>query len=1185
MSTTRSTPTDGARHDLLALVGFGLTFLAAHQIGLRTISPQHPLSTVWPPSGVLLACFILMPRRLHAWALAVVLLADIVSNAVAGVRMAVGLAYLVPSLLELAVALWVVTRLSGLGMTFRRVRDTFVLVAAASAGAGMSGLLAAFITVQTSAASYWQSFGIWWTADVLGIILLTPLIISWARGAPLARTSRLRALEGVGFLALWTWSAIHIMQGHWQLGWLRPHPYMLASLMVWASFRLGIRGVTAAMTTVTVAAISTVLGGGDTVPLGGTNVAEQLFLVQVFLGVIGLTGLLLASALAERRAATDVARETIDQLRALGDNLPGGVVAQLVTDPDGNARFVHVSAGVERLLGLAPADVIRDASLVYACVVDDDRERFRVEELESRRSLGVFNTETRIRRPDGEERWVRFSATSRRLGDGTVVSDGVAIDVTDRRRNEDRLRRANRALRTISSCNQVLVRARSEEELLHDVCRALVADGGFRMAWVGYAERDEAQRIVPVAHAGYANGYLEGLDIRWSDTERGRGPTGTAMRTGRPVVNHDFLTDPTVAPWRDDALARGYRASAVFPLRGAAGEPFGTISVYAPEAGAFDEEECALLTELADDLAFGIEALRAREERVRAEAALAASEERFRQLAENIREIFWMSDARTGQTLYISPGVHRMLGISAEELLRDPERGLAMIHPDDRAGVVAAFTRAAAGSEYDEQYRIIHPDGSLRWIHARAFPVRDADGRVYRVVGVSDDITDRRRIEEQLRQVQKLEAIGQLAGGIAHDFNNILAAIMMQAGTARSLPGVPADVAELLQDVEASAQRASNLTRQLLLFSRKSVMRAQAVEVNDLVAGLARMLRRIVPETHRLQLSLHPRALTVQADPGMLEQVVVNLTVNARDAMPTGGELSIETFARNLSADDLRAHPGTSPGSFVGIRVRDSGTGIAPEVRRHIFEPFFTTKEPGKGTGLGLATVFGIVQQHHGLILVESQVGRGSTFEILLPAIPGTAPLPFSDLHSDTAGPTLAGTKSDHRSSAGPAPAASATPTSAGTALPAVPSDPTDESTAAPASIPPGAPPPPREPVVLVVEDDGMLRAVLRRVLEQRGYRVHLARSGREALEEWEQYEPRPDLLLTDMVMPDGVGGAELAAALQERLPALKVVYSSGYDPDYSAHKVRLEPGVNFLQKPATPHQILEIVTRQLQGA
>src|SRR5690606_4520696 len=240
----------------------------------------------------------------------------------------------------------------------------------------------------------------------------------------------------------------------------------------------------------------------------------------------------------------------------------------------------------------------------------------------------------------------------------------------------------------------------------------------------------------------------------------------------------------------------------------------------------------------------------------------------------------------------ISPGVERLFGVTAEALVRNPELGLALIHPDDRDRVIRAWDAIVAGGEYDEEYRMVQGDGTVHWVHARAFPVRDDTGAIYRVVGVTDDITARKQVEEQLRQVQKLEAIGQLAGGVAHDFNNILAAIMMQAGMARSLAGLPADAAELLQDITASAQRAANLTRQLLVFGRKQVMQERPVELNDLVADLMRMLRRVVPENLQLQLAMHPRALTVRADPGMLEQVVMNLTVNARDAMPDGGTLT-----------------------------------------------------------------------------------------------------------------------------------------------------------------------------------------------------------------------------------------------------------------------------------------------------
>ncbi|MCC6931277.1 MAG: GAF domain-containing protein [Gemmatimonadaceae bacterium] len=994
--------TASTRTPALGLAVLFVVFLAAHQVGLRVSTPFSPLSPVWPPAGVALGAYLLLPRRSWPWALGVLVAAVAASNALSGVRMWVGFAYLGASLVELAAALWIVGRIAGPAINFHRARDTFALLLAASVGSGAGGVIAAWIAAVASGAPVPLSFGIWWAAHLLGMVLLTPLVVAWTRAPiPLAKVPVARLVEGGAFLVFWSWAAFHVFRGDLTLGWIRPHPYMLASLLTWAAFRLGIRGVTAAMTTVAVVAFGVVLEGSEHFPLGDGSLAAHLLMVQVFLVIVGVTGLLLASALAEGQSASDHAQDTTDHLR-----------------------------------------------------------------------------------------------------------------------------RANRALRTIWSCHDVLVRATSERELLQEVCRVIVEQGGFTLAWVGNPEHDEEQHVRPVAYSGYQEGYLESLDIRWGDSELGRGPTGTAIRTKRPVIVHDILTDPTMGPWRADAMKHGYRAFACLPLV-YDDAVLGTLSVYAPDGDAFDDEEMRLLGELAEELAFGLTTIRVRAQRALAERALAASEERFRQLAENIREIFWMLDARTGQTIYLSPSVERILGVSAEALLANQQLSQSLVHPDDRERVAEGLARVAAGGEFDEQYRNLLPDGTVRWLHARAFPVRDDSGAVARVVGVSDDITERRRIEEQLRQVQKLEAIGQLAGGIAHDFNNILGAILIQTGMAQSLPGLSAEAREIMADVESSAQRAANLTRQLLLFSRKQVMQPREVELNDLVATLARMLRRVVPEDVQLQLKMHPRSLPVVGDPGMLEQVVMNLTVNARDAMPTGGLLVIETYARDLTADEVRAFPGVAPGRFHGVSVRDTGTGIAPEARPHIFDPFFTTKAVGKGTGLGLATAFGIVQQHRGVIFVHSTVGVGSTFEILIPAAASARAAP-------------------------------------------------DVSAPLPAASPRG------EATILLVEDDDSLRNVLRRVLEEQGYRVHTARSGVEALRAWPSYVPTPDLLFTDMVMPDGVGGCELAKQLQERHPALRVIYSSGYDPDVGSHRTLLEPGVNFLQKPATPRAIAEIVARML---
>ncbi len=1123
----RTVPRD-RRQDLTALLLLAGTLFLAQQVGLRTISPLSPLSPLWPPAGVLLGAFLLLRRELRVPAIGVVIAIDFISNAINPVRPWIGAAYLVPSLLELAIAFWIVRLIAGPGVNFRRVRDTFGLLAGAAVGAMLSGLVAGALAVWTADAPFGRSVLTWWTADVLGMILLTPMLVAGVRARGATRTIGWGQLvEAILFAAALAWSADRAFRGSLTVGQITAHPYMLAPFMVWAAFRLGVRGTTVAMTGVAAIAIHVVLTDPTAFSLGGSNISEQLLLVQVYLAVMGMTGLLLASALAERGAADVAARESGDRLRLLADNLPNRVIFQFTRDRDRTREFLYVSANAEQVFGITADDVMAEPERLDALFSEGDRKRLEEAEVSSERELSEYRLETPMRRHDGEERWLMFSSTPRDAGSGRLVWNGIAEDITKRRLDEERLRRTNRLLRTITQCNKVLVRAATEEELLHSVCQVIVEDGGLRLAWVGYAEDGEVRRVRPVAHAGHEAGYLELVDIRWDDSPNGSGPTGMAIRTGKPAVSHDVLTDPSMVPFREQALARGYRSSLVLPLRDGT-RVFGSLSVYSEEPGTFDADETSHLAQLADDLAYGILALRARAEHARTEEALTGSEQRFRQLAEHIREVFWMMDARTNELLYISPGVERLYGLRPEVLMRDATAGLERIHPDDRERVITASMAVNAGALYDEEYRVIDVGGEVHWVHGRAFPVRDANGDVYRVVGISDDITARRRIEDQLRQVQKLEAIGQLAGGIAHDFNNILAAIMMQAGMARGVPGLPAEASELLEDIDAASQRASNLTRQLLLFSRKQAMQERELELNDLVATVIRMLRRVLPEHVQLQLTLSPRSLGVRADPGMLEQVVLNLTVNARDAMPDGGLLTIETFARELTSEDLRPFPGTAPGHFAGIRVRDSGCGIASEHLAHIFDPFFTTKEPGKGTGLGLATVFGIVQQHHGAIFVETAESRGTTIDVLLPA-------------------------SDVRESA-PAPAE-----------PPVPALHVANRT------------------ILVVEDDRSVRALTRRVLERHGYRVHSANSGREALAEWERYDPRVDLLLTDLVMPGGVDGFELAARLLARDPGLRVVFSSGYDPDHGTRTLQLEPGVNFLQKPATPRQILAAVGQMLE--
>ncbi|HEX5400180.1 MAG TPA: PAS domain S-box protein, partial [Verrucomicrobiae bacterium] len=515
-------------------------------------------------------------------------------------------------------------------------------------------------------------------------------------------------------------------------------------------------------------------------------------------------------------------------------------------------------------------------------------------------------------------------------------------------------------------------------------------------------------------------------------------------------------------------------------------------------------------------------------ERKRAEAALRESEEKFRQIAENIREVFWLTDPVKRQMLYISPAYEAIWGRSCQSLYDSPQTWLEAIHPDDRERIHQAALTKQEGGEYDETYRILRPDGSVRWIHDRAFPVRNESGAIYRVVGVAEDVTNQRKLEEQFHQAQKMEAVGQLAGGVAHDFNNILAVIQMSCELIKTEGKLSAAQSEFAEGISDAARRAAALVRQLLLFSRRQIMQQRDLDLNEIVNGLSQMLRRIIGEDVNLELRLRSGSLPVHADAGMLEQVLMNLAVNARDAMPGGGRLCIETGEKDVDADHARLHPDASPGRHVWFAVSDTGQGIPPEIVPRIFEPFFTTKQPGKGTGLGLATVFGIVKQHRGWISVRSEPGAGTCFQIFFPAGASAPPQKSAPVARRKAG---------------------------------------------------GGP-----ETILVAEDDRVLRGLTRITLEGQGYRVVEAASGAEAVKLWPGHCREIGLLLTDLVMPDGMSGQQLALRFLQDNPMLKVVYMSGYSPEAAGRELELRVGENFVRKPCTPNQLLETVRRCLDG-
>ncbi len=515
---------------------------------------------------------------------------------------------------------------------------------------------------------------------------------------------------------------------------------------------------------------------------------------------------------------------------------------------------------------------------------------------------------------------------------------------------------------------------------------------------------------------------------------------------------------------------------------------------------------------------------RAAEKRERALTILSEgwkeSDERFRQMAGSVGEVFWMLDVKSNKLLYVSPAFERIWGRSPSILDERPNL-LETVHPEDRDHI-RAFLERNALHPCEETYRIVRPDGAVRWIHDRSFPIFSQDGKPYRVTGIAADITDQRELEEQLRQAQKMDAVGRLAGGVAHDFNNLLTIIGGYSQTL--LDSTPAEDPQRtqLEQILKASNRAAALTSQLLAFSRKQVVQPQLINLNHLLTNMESLLRRVMGEHISLRTALSKALLYVKADPNQLEQVLINLAANARDAMPEGGEFRIETTVLDAREGGGEGRP--KEGKYACLKVTDTGIGMNHAVLEHAFEPFFTTKGVGKGTGLGLSTVYGIVQQNQGTIHLSSERGRGTVFEIYLPAVP--------------------------------------------------PGEEAKEAARVTESLQ-------GNETILVAEDEPDVRKLVRDALEKLGYTVLPAADGYEAIRILEQHSAPVHLLLTDVVMPL-MSGRELAKRVQSVKPSVKVIYMSGYTDDTLAFHGSPQLDNGFIQKPFTVTVLAEKVRKVL---
>jgi len=793
----------------------------------------------------------------------------------------------------------------------------------------------------------------------------------------------------------------------------------------------------------------------------GSGLAAPL-LIQV--GILGLADLLGWTLERERKASARREKELIEsetRYRHLLEQASDGIV---LARPDG--QMVLVNQRVCEMMGYTEAELLQLPLRSLYEAGELDRSPPGWDEL--LRSSMVIR-ERRLQRKDGSTFIAELSV--RRTAEG--LAQAIVRDITQRRRSEAAIRAERDLLDGILSTSVagiIVVSPAGRVIFLNPSAEAVL--GLTREELKDTAELPPGWRLVN----------LDGTPL--ADEAR---PARRVARTGEPVTDARFAVERPNLP-------RVILSVNAAPLRNAAGIITAVV---------------LSLSDITDQYV--------------AQQALREREEQLHRITAAVPGVVYQYVVGPGEQerfVFVSDGARELLGATADEILADPQRAWTTMDPEDRAAMTIEFDCFAATLEpWSFDFRVRGPGERIRWLRdiATAIPRDDAGRVVWN--GVIVDITERKRLEEELLQSQKMDSLGRLAGGVAHDFNNLLTVIRGYADVlTRELSDGDPRLGEV-REIRRAADRATTLTRQLLALSRRQVLVPREVDLNALVQEMEQMLRRVIGENITIVTVRGSDTGWVRADPGQLEQVLLNLAVNARDAMPGGGTLTLETRRIIIQAGrEDAATRGVPPGDYVVFRVTDTGTGMDRETQAKIFEPFFTTKPLGEGTGLGLSTVYGIVQQSSGVITVESEPGAGTSFRIFLPRMNEVA-LPSTD-------PPVPGTvRTANRR---------------------------------------------RRNTVLLVEDDEGVRQLTRRILEQFGFGALEARNGAEALELLDAGSPRIDAVVSDVVMP-GMSGRELVGRLRLRRPELPVLFLSGYTGDEVSEEVRGQPHQAFLQKPFSP--------------
>jgi PAS domain S-box-containing protein len=662
----------------------------------------------------------------------------------------------------------------------------------------------------------------------------------------------------------------------------------------------------------------------------------------------------------ERKKTEEAIRMSEERYRLLAEN-----VRDAIWTMDLNLRFTYITPSIKGLLGytveecmnltldkILPPDHLEAVMKVFA-------ERMTEAEFEQNSASRAEVLELEHIRKDGSKIWAEIKVSFLCDAEGRRVGIlGVSRDITERKKSESELFRVNLALKTISECNQSLVRAADEPSLLNEICRNLIEVGGYRLAWVGLAEDDATKIVRPAAQAGYEEGYLDNLKVTWADTERGQGPTGTAIRTGKVYICKNILTDPKFEPWRAEAIKRGYASSIAIPLI-VGNRTLGALNIYAGEPDVFDEREVILLWELTNDLAYGIVTLRTHAEREQAVESL----KKYFSAVEQTADIVIITD-KEGLIEYVNSAFERVTGYTKAEVVGKTPRILKS-GKHDQQFYEKLWKKILSGDVFSDVLINKRKDGRFYYAEKTITPIRDKEARIVNFVSTDKDVTERKEIEN----AQRLAQLGELVADMAHEVNNPL---MIISGTAQLALMEEIQNEELknnLKVIFGECHRAKDIIQRLLKFSRPSKGELKETDINKCIEAVAGIVEHQFKLANiEIRTNYAENSPLILLDGQQMQEVFMNLLNNSRDAMLKGGVIEITTGIRE---ERMR------------IDFKDTGCGMTEEAKKRLFEPFFTTKE--RGTGLGLAVCYGIIKAHNGELKFESEPEKGTIATIFLP--------------------------------------------------------------------------------------------------------------------------------------------------------------------------------------------------------